>query len=42
MAEFFHAAVQYPRPGWGEVNPLPFEDRSNAYTCGTSLFLGIN
>jgi len=24
VAEFFHVAVQYPRPGWGRLTPFPF------------------
>ena len=37
-----YVAVQYPRPGWGRLAPFPFEERSSACVCGTSLSLRID
>ena len=42
VTEFSYVAVQYPRSSWGILTPSPFEIRSKACVCRTTLSLRID
>jgi hypothetical protein len=41
VTEFSYVTIQYPRPGWGILTPLPFKRQGEASVCRTSLSLRI-
>ena len=41
LAEFLHATIRYPRPGWRILTPFPFKIRGKACVCGTPMSFRI-